>query len=76
MRVSLLRFLCWQSDFGGHDNVHHDQLFAYVGKGFSLMSQPPGVWVLLLLTPVALQSWLLACRRCSVWAVLCVSSTG
>lgn len=34
--------LCLQSDFGGHDNVHHDQLFAYVGRGFGIVPQLPG----------------------------------
>jgi hypothetical protein len=33
---------CLQSDFGGHDNVHHDQLFAFVGAGFHVMPQPEG----------------------------------
>ncbi len=25
-----------QSDYGGHDIVHHDQLLAYVGQGFGI----------------------------------------
>jgi len=31
-----------KSDFGGHDNVHHDNLYAYVGRGFGIVPQLPG----------------------------------
>jgi len=31
-----------KNDFGGHDNVHHNNLYAYVGKGFGICSQLPG----------------------------------
>lgn len=30
-----------QNDEGGHDNVHHDQLFVYVGRGFGICTQYP-----------------------------------
>jgi len=31
-----------KSDFGGHDNHHHDNIYAYVGKGYSLSGQLTG----------------------------------
>lgn len=31
-----------KSDFGGHDNVHHDNVYAYVGSGFSICNQLKG----------------------------------
>ena len=31
-----------KSDFGGHDNVHHDNIYAYVGSGFSICNQLKG----------------------------------
>ena len=31
-----------KSDFGGHDNVHHDNVYAYVGKGFGICNQLKG----------------------------------
>ena len=31
-----------KSDFGGHDNWHHDNVYAFVGRGFSICGQLPG----------------------------------
>jgi hypothetical protein len=31
-----------QNDFGGHDNVHHDNVYAYTGIGFQICPQLPG----------------------------------
>lgn len=31
-----------KNDFGGHDNDHHDNIYAYVGKGFGICSQLEG----------------------------------
>jgi hypothetical protein len=31
-----------KSDFGGHDNVHHHNVYAYVGAGFSICNQLKG----------------------------------
>jgi len=31
-----------KSDFGGHDNIHNQNVYAYVGAGFSICSQTKG----------------------------------
>lgn len=31
-----------KSDFGGHDNVHHDNVYAFVGQGFGICQQLKG----------------------------------
>ena len=31
-----------KNDFGGHDNHHHDNIYAYVGRGFGICAQLPG----------------------------------
>lgn len=31
-----------KNDFGGHDNHHHDNVYAYVGRGYGICSQLEG----------------------------------
>lgn len=31
-----------KNDFGGHSNVHHDNVYAYIGHGFGIVKQDPG----------------------------------
>jgi hypothetical protein len=31
-----------KSDFGGHDNIHHDNVYAFIGRGFSICNQLEG----------------------------------
>ncbi len=31
-----------KSDFGGHDNIHHDNVYAYYGQGFGICNQIKG----------------------------------
>ena len=31
-----------KSDFGGHENVHHDNIYGYMGAGFGICSQLKG----------------------------------
>jgi len=31
-----------KNDFGGHDNIHHNNLYAYIGKGFGICPQVEG----------------------------------
>jgi len=31
-----------KSDFDGHDNVHHDNIYGYIGRGFSICDQRDG----------------------------------
>lgn len=31
-----------KSDFGGHDNIHTDNVYAFIGRGFSICNQLEG----------------------------------